>query len=80
MIARIVNSISIGQQCSEQTTVLKELMPVATRPSKPTHFDAEDNADVSHRHLCNHALESDPVLDTATAHAKVIVDHFDAGN
>jgi len=52
-------------------------VPVTTRPRKPTHFNTEDDADVSHRHFRNHALESDAILDAAAAHPQVIVDHFD---
>jgi hypothetical protein len=78
VVARVVQTVLVGEQGVEKSTQLEELVPVLTGTGQATHLQAEDDANMIQTNLGKQTLEAKAVLGTPTAQAKVVVDDFDA--
>jgi hypothetical protein len=78
MVRRVVQSVLVGQQGTEDGAQLQELVPILARPRQSAHLQPEDEADVVEAHLGEQALEAEAALGAGPAAPLVLVDDEDA--
>ena len=77
-IIRVVHTVFVGQQRTEDPTQFEQLVPVLGRTRQATHVQTDHEAGVIHGHFGHQSLETAAVVRSLSALPLIVVDHQDA--
>ena len=74
-IIRVVYAVFVSQECFEQPTQFKQMMPVLRRTSQAAHFKACNDADMVHRHFSQQPLKPRTMLRAFPTPPLILINH-----
>ena len=78
-VARMVDTVGVGDQGVGQRTQVKQLIPVGVVAGQPGHLDPQDDPDLPQADIGDQLLEPQPPIRAGTGLAQVSVDGNDLG-